>query len=516
MKKTYLQFPSWKEKNMLPKMGNRRMGFRIDRSFATRAYKSDAPEVVKELTDETDPENKILPDDSSEIQAIKKISRQVKNFNAILGTRAKAEDFTSLQEQLAALKKDIATMQADKITEAIEKINESNEKIWKQIAEMQEENARAKEEGSAAGKKSKFGIQRKDVEDFIKATFKDGSFEGGVMSGGKKTRDAASITVKAAETMGVATFYEGGIDTDATAFTGREIDPTLYSRNRKRNLILDNFTITGISVPTLLFLVKIEEGDSNSESGDPGGADWILSSEAKPKRSFRVTTGKVEAKKVAIFGTVEDKLLRDVSSLEMWLREDFMDEMREAINDGLLNNDTGIDPNAPQGMKQEAILFTATDAWDGTTIDPNYIDAILAIKATFSHNKETLQKVFVSSSVITKIMGLKDSDGRYLNNNLVYVNALGQLFIGGIQVIEADDEDVPDTHILAVGADLGFKMRAYGPLVFERGLNGEDFRYDRTSYRGYQEFLTYLPTHREKSVMYDTFENIFAAIEQAS
>lgn len=515
MKKQYLKFPSWKQINAAPKITSRRTRQRF---FESVAYKSDAPaaETIKELTDETDPENKVLPDDSSEVQAIKKISRQVKNFNAILGTRAKAEDFTAVQEQLATLQKDIGTMQADKITEAIEKINESNEKIWKQIAEMQEAQAAEKENGNGPGKKSKIGIDRKQVEDFVKATFEGGSFEGGSMKGGKKTHNSAAITVKAAETFGVATFYEGGDDTDTTAFTGRVIDPTLYQRNRKRNLILDNFVISNIGAPTLLFLVKIEEGDSDSVSGDPGGADWILSSEAKPKRSFRVTTGKVEAKKVAIFGTVEDKLLRDVPSLEMWLREDFMDEMRETINDGLLNNDTGTDPNAPQGMKQEAIQFTATDAWDGSEDDPNYIDAILAIKATFSHNKETLIKVFVSSSAITKIMGLKDNEGRYQNNNLVYINAMGQLYIGGVAVVEADDEDVPDTHVLAIGADLGFKMRAYGPLVFERGLNGEDFRYDRTSYRGYQEFLTYLPTHREDSVMYDTFENVFAAITAGS
>lgn len=498
---------------MAPKLNSRRNRMR----FGVVAYKSDAPvTTVKELDDETDPENKILADDSSEVQAIKKISRQVKNFNAILGTRAKAEDFTEVQEQLAALQKDIATMQADKITEAIEKINESNEKIWKQIAEMQEEQQREKEGGAGAHKKGKMLIDRKQVEAFVKATFEGGSFEGGVMQGGKKTHNSAAVQIKAAETMGVATFYEGGDDTDPTAFTGRVIDPTLYQRNRKRNLILDNFTITNIGVPTLLYLVKVEEGNSDSVSGDPGGADWILSSEAKPKRSFRVTTGKAEAKKVAIFGTVEDKLLRDVSSLEMWLREDFMDEMRETINDGLLNNDTGTDPNAPQGMKQDAVQFTATDAWDASEPDPNYIDAILATKAFFAHNKETLIKVFVSSSVITKIMGLKDNDGRYQNNNLVYINAMGQLYIGGIQIVESDDEDVPDTHVLAIGADLGFKMRAYGPLVFERGLNGEDFRYDRTSYRGYQEFLTYLPTHREDSVMYDTWENIFGAITTGS
>jgi hypothetical protein len=494
MKKQYLKFPSWKQKNTMPKTGNRRMGFTVKNSFVMRAYKSDGGEGEEVPTDEA--------------KAIEQIGEQVKKFSDLLGDKADKAAIDALTKQVGDLKENIAKMQADDILKAIESINESNEKLWKQVVEMQEEANEAKEAGAGGAKKKGKLIETKDVEAFVKATFGED---------GQKTKTAASISInKAAETIGVGTFYEGGEDTDTTAFTGRVIDPTLYQRTRKRNLILDNFTIPVIGAPTLLYLVKIEEGNSDSVSGDPGGADWILSSEAKPKRSFRVTTGRAEAKKVAIFGTVEDKLAKDVPSLEMWLREDFMDEMREKINDGLLNNDIGTNPKAPQGMKQEAIQFTATDAWDGTTPEPNYIDAILAIRAMFSSNKETLGKVFVSGSVITKIMGLKDSENRYQNNGLVYVNSLGQLYIGGTPVVESDDEDVPDTHILAVSVDPGFKMKAYGPMVFERGLNGEDFRYDRTSYRGYQEFLTYLPTHREDSVMYDTFENIFAAITSGS
>jgi hypothetical protein len=46
-------------------------------------------------------------------------------------------------------------------------------------------------------------------------------------------------------------------------------------------------------------------------------------------------------------------------------------------------------------------------------------------------------------------------------------------------------------------------------------LNGEDFRYDRTSYRGYQEVLSYIAEQRENSVVYDTLANIATGIEAA-
>lgn len=464
-----------------------------------------APEI-KELTDETDPENKALADDSDEVKSIKKIARQVKQFNNVLGTRAKAEEFKSVQDEIKALQADIATMKAADISKALENINAANEKIWKQIAEMQEEKAAAKE--GTEGKKAGLNISRKQVEDFVKTTFKDG----------KKTHDNAAIeVVKAAETFGIPhTFDTGASPTVIDAFTGRFVDPTLYQVKRKRNLILDNFTIRTIDVPKLIYLIKVEDGDdAGSAPGDSGGADWILSGEIKPKRSFRVGTGEAEAKKVAIFGTIEDKLLKDVPSFENWIREDFMDEMKEEINDGLLNNDPAVNDKAPLGLLTNAVQFTASPAFSNsyTATESTYIDQIIAAIAAMAEAKEEAGQVFVSNDVYYKIIALKDENLRYQNNNLVYTNALGQLYIAGVPVIRADSDDIPSTHLLVTAVDLGFKMYAYGPMVFERGLNGEDFRYDRTSYRGYQEFLSFIPSNREESVMYDTWANITAAIE---
>jgi len=98
---------------------------------------------------------------------------------------------------------------------------------------------------------------------------------------------------------------------------------------------------------------------------------------------------------------------------------------------------------------------------------------------------------------------------------MVYTNAVGQLFIAGIEVVKVDNLDVPSTHLLMISQDLGFKVRNYGSMVFERGLNESDFRYDRTSYRGYQQVLSYIAEQRENSVVYDTLANIATGIEAA-
>jgi hypothetical protein len=231
-------------------------------------------------------------------------------------------------------------------------------------------------------------------------------------------------------------------------------------------------------------------------------------------RSFRVGTGKVEAKKLAIFGTVEDKLLKDVSGMELFIREDFVEEMRETYNDGLLNNNPAINPDGPIGLKTNAITFAPTPAFDPQISSPNIIDAIVAGAAYMGSLKEIPQKVFVAEDVFFAMHILKDADDKYKNNSLVYVNAVGALFILGIEVVPSDAEDIPSTHLLFTSANVGFKIRNFGDVVFERGLNDDDFRKDRTSYRGYQEVLSYIPSHKLNGVMYDTIANILSAIEK--
>lgn len=459
-----------------------------------------------------------MSDKSKEIEAIEAIGKQIEGFKSDLGKKADATQFKAVEDTLLELRalidklegevmgeEELAAEVEEEVEEKMKKVNAFIEKTGKQIAELMEAVNQNKDGVGIKSKKGEF-VTRKQIEDFIAKTFVDN----------QKTSQKAAITLKAAEVFGYPTFFEGGEGTDITAFTGRFIDPTLYQRKRKRNLILDNFTIETIPVPTLIYLVKEEIGSGGESDTDPGSAEWIVSGAAKPMRSFRVTTGTVDAKKVAIFGTVEDKLLRDVASLENWIREDFTQEILEAVNDALLNNNPSVDPNAPLGLKQNAIQYGGTPAFSGQIEDANYIDAIMAVAAYMATLHEKPGKVFVSDDVFYAMLVLKDNEARYQNNPLVYTNNLGQLYIGGVQIVPSDAEDVPSTHILAISDDLGFKIKAYGPMVFERGLNGTDFREDKTSFRGYQEFLSYIPEHRYNSVLYDTFANVIAEISAGS
>lgn len=448
---------------------------------------------------------------SPELEAIDKVGKQVDEFKKQLGERADKKEVKEVKDTLEDLRKNIGKYSEKEIDAALDKINKANEKLATQITEMHEDIQKAKERGGQSAKLELF-----DEADLKAQVSKMFPLDGKKGSLGKEginisiNRDMV-LRTKAAEIMGYPQFFEGvdGVTTDWTAFTGRVIDPRLYERKRKRNFILDNFAAPSIAAPTLVYLEKIEvAGDMSSET-DTGGADWITSGAEKPMRSFRVTTNKVEAKKVAIFGTVEDKLLRDVPSLRNWIQTDFTAEIREAYNDGLLNNDPGTDEDAPLGLKTNAVQYSDVAAF--VIANANDIDAIIAAIAQLERNNEEAAFVAVSSDKWFQLLALKDQQQRYQNNNLVYTSNSGQLYIAGVPIVKADVNDIPTANLMAVGVD-GFQIRNYGPLVFEAGLNGEDFRHDRTSFRAYQEVLSYIPSHRYASVIYDTFSNIKTAV----
>lgn len=406
-------------------------------------------------------------------------------------------------------------MEDQELYKSIREIGDSNNKTLKQhenqINEVIEEVRRLKDNSGGSGSTRKPLVDATEIKAFVEKTFD---------SEGRKTSNHASFKInlfpavnKAAEIMG-ENFYAGGPDTVADVFTGRVIDPRLYEPSRKRNLILDHIPITPVSAPTLYYMEKkLISGDSGSSS-DTGAADFITVAGAKPGRSFRVTTGKAEAKKAAILATVADKLLRDIPSFENWIRNDLVPEVLHEYNDKLLNADgTG---NDPLGLLENAIGFSVSTAFANAIPNPNLIDTLVAACASMRALKEQPGRILISDDNFYKLFVLKDQQSRYQNANLVYTNARGQVYVAGVPVFGVDDDDIDSDHFLLLGADLGFKVNNYNSLVFERGLNGEDFKYDRTSFRCFQEVLSYIPTHRYNSVMYDTLQNVESAIDSGS
>src|SRR5690606_8656322 len=141
-------------------------------------------------------------------------------------------------------------------------------------------------------------VSEKEIKDFVTKMFPNGE---------KDASASASIELKAAETFGGAVTFVSGAD--ATAATGRYVDPTLYQKRRKSNLILAYFNIQTIIVRALSYLEKGEIVAGIVANNGLGAADCINWGESMAGRSFRIDINTVEPKRLAIFGNIEECLL---------------------------------------------------------------------------------------------------------------------------------------------------------------------------------------------------------------
>lgn len=440
------------------------------------------------------------PDD-----AFKTLSDNVDTIVEKLGEAAKQEEVTELKNAIESLKTELSTMKASDVDAKLKAINEKNEALFNQLVELQ---VKAAEKADAEAPKIK-GVKPmyklEDVKSFTEKSLKN-----------KRENNFLEIEeVKAAETFGIPQTFVTGENADtAVMASGYQLVPGLIAARRKTNIMLDYFPIRTINVPYLIYIEKVEIGDTNPTSGDPGGAAWIESGQAKPKRSFRIKAVRADAKKLAIFGTIEDCLLQDIPSFDNWIKTDFKEQLDEVANTGLLRGNPAVNALEPYGIITNASQYVVTPAFDETVLAANYIDDIIASAASMvTNSKYAAGMAFVSHDVWFRIISLKSTDERYLNNPLVYVSSFGELWIAGVHIIAVDADDIPSTHLLMVAVDAGFKIFRYGNAGIETGLNGEDFREDKTSYRGWRRYLTYFPSNTRGSVIYDTWSNIEALIE---
>jgi len=442
---------------------------------------------------------------SNEEDAFKTLSDNVDVIVEKLGEAAKQEEVTALKADIESLKSELSTMKASDVDAKLKAINEKNEALFNQLVELQ---VKAADEADKANPKvigARPMYKMEDVKNFTEKSLKN-----------KRENNFLEIEeVKAAETFGIPqTFVTGeGADTAVMA-SGYMLLPGLMAARRKTNIMLDYFPIRTINVPYLIYLEKVEIGDTNPTSGDPGGAAWIESGQAKPKRSFRIKAVRADAKKLAIFGTIEDCLLQDIPSFDNWIKTDFKEQLDEVANTGLLRGNPAVNALEPYGIITNASQYVVTPAFDEKVIAATYIDDIIAAAASMvTTSKYIAGMAFVAWDVWYAIISLKSTDERYMNNSLVYVSNNAELWIAGVHVIGVDADDIPSTHLLLVAADTGFKMFRYGNAGIETGLNGEDFREDKTSYRGWRRYLTYFPSDTRGSVIYDTWTNIETLIE---
>ena len=135
------------------------------------------------------------------------------------------------------------------------------------------------------------------------------------------------------------------------------------------------------------------------------------------------------------------------------------------------------------------------------------------------HTKDSIYPLYYKEPLVETDCKITDIASEIYEKLGVYdhcfVSACSKIVVG-LSILEPNQEDLCDQFFMVATTDqeyMGFYMD--GNFVFEAGLNGNDFREDKTSYRGYLEVISYIPENREDSVLYDQFSVIIPAIVTA-
>src|SRR5690554_3573418 len=104
-----------------------------------------------------------------ELEAIKQISEQVKNFKDSMETKAQKDEVDKLVEKIDTLSKNLGEWTDEKISKSIEEINKKNADLFAQLTEVQENQAKQREQSVKGGNGE--AVTKEAYDKMIKSVF---------------------------------------------------------------------------------------------------------------------------------------------------------------------------------------------------------------------------------------------------------------------------------------------------------------------------------------------------------
>lgn len=436
-------------------------------------------------------------DDDSEEEQEKLLNKIGKMIDKKLEGRAKAEEITTVKEQLKFLTKgkndkgedidspfpiEALRSMADEKTGVLAKLVDMGTKI-------QELEAKAER-----------SINKNTVRERVKEWMEDPENKKAIQAvrDGQKNVSLKTLNLRDAVTMHFSTVNAG-----ASPYIGTtEVEPGVNSILRYPTTFWD-------------FLVKGRTGArtyvwANMVSPE-GAAAFIGPGVAKPGVSFSLEAETSTSKKIADSAKAGTEILSDIDGMVSFITGELKEQLMQKVNSTLM--DSVGTTTVPTGIKQLSQLFafyTAAAANIKTT-NPNYMDAIRAVVAALRSGKLTGDITVFVNSIDSANMDLSKAvdSGVYLLPPFTTTN--GQV-IAGARVVE--DNNIP------VGTFQAGFMRYYRILIHEDysvswGWENDDFTKNLVTAVGEMRLHQFFNTRHTGAFCRDTFETVKTAITQA-
>lgn len=477
MKKQYLQFPTWKQKNYLPKLG------RHLRHAFMAAYKSDGGEG-----DDDDDDDVAIAEKKALLATIKKqVGKQLEG-------RAKKEDIDAITKQLSFLthsKNDKGEDIASEFPiEALRSLADPKNGAMAKIVDQGVLIQQMKAEGEKQIKDMSVRAQIAAWSEKNKATLE-------AIKNGEK-RDIPVMEIRAAASpMTVATVNSG-----ASPYIGRfEVEPGITPFLVFPNTFWNFLTKGRTGSPTYIWVNK---------SNRQGAAGFIGPGVAKPGVSFELVAETSNAKKIAVSGKVGTELLQDIDGMTSYVEQELREQLDIEINNKLMTGT--VSSTVPAGIQSLSQLYSFyTTAAAIKTTNPTVLDAVrAAIGALRSGKIQGVVTVFMNSVDITNMDIAKAVDsGVYLIPPFITANGT---VIAGSRIIE--DNNVPVGYIQA-GFIQYYRVFIYKDYTVNWGWENDDFTKNLLTVVGEMRLHQFFNDVYTGAFLYDTLANITTAITQA-
>lgn len=232
-----------------------------------------------------------------------------------------------------------------------------------------------------------------------------------------------------------------------------------------------------------------------------GAAAFIAPGVYKPGISFTIDTQISNAKKIAANEKVAIELLDDIEGLTSWVETELMYQINQKASLTLMSS--AGDANTPTGIQNLSVPFAGV-ALGVSTLNANNWDAIRACVAQ-------LQAANFLGYEITAFINPIDM----ANMVMTKANNQGQLFIppvtGATIVV---DNNVPVGKLQIACLDL-YKILIYKGFTMTWGLENDDFTKNLRTVIGEMRIHQFFSENHVGSLIFDTFANIIAGINQA-
>ncbi|TXI13251.1 MAG: phage major capsid protein [Polynucleobacter sp.] len=454
MKKTYLSLPK-KSTSFLPK---------TSLPFArAAAYRSDGGGGDDDDDDD---------DEDARKQLLKKIKSEVSRQ---LENRATKEEVSKIMSSFKELETKLPI-------EAIRAMADEKEgvmaKLVAQGLEIQRLKDAAKETGADMSVRGQIkGWMDKNKESISK-----------IRSGTKADLEPLSIQMNTralASPMTPATVMPGG----KTYLTKTEVQSGIVDVMREDTVFWNFLTKGTTGAETYVWINKKPK---------EGSAAWLAPGVLKPGISFTINAEISNAKKIAVNEKMATELLQDLEGFSSWVEDELYRSLMEKVNETLMTATAS--STVPAGVQTLSVPYGLTGV---KTTNPNNYDAIKAAVTQLKVGK-------FKGRIICFVNPID-----YANMVMTKAQSQGQLFIPpatGADIVE--DNLVPVGYFQLVAMDY-YKVLIYKAYTMSYGWENDDFTKNLVTVIGEMRLHQFHSENHDGFAIYDTFENVIAAITDA-